>query len=269
MKKFIYSFAIGLLLSVNSCMADTLTVYSNSSGDGDCENATANQSFSTKRGGNGTVCDASFTEDYVNLYTYSSGGNYSTMVRLFFPYDTSAITSSNVVSSATASFSVTLKTTGLGQPDLHISGQNQASNTALAASDFQTAQDTSFGSKAYANITTDGSYVDIPLNSSGISAISKTGYTKLMARNQWDMNNTTTGITWAATTGVLIGIRMSNYTGTSSDPKLVVEHSSAFTPSTIIISDNGQNKLMYSLNTIYIQSKHMIAKLFTTAYAHE
>jgi hypothetical protein len=63
-----------------------------------------------------------------------------------------------------------------------------ASNTALAANDFDDVGSTELSSQVTYPVST-GGYNDFALNASGIAAISKTGVTKFAFRSGHDINN--------------------------------------------------------------------------------
>lgn len=198
-------------------------------------------SFSTIRSGAGNSADDSGIVLRTELRACNTTNQYREFGRSFILFDTSAL-SGETVSAATLSTYYFVKTNGIGSPDIHVAASTPASNTAITTSDKNSVGSTSFGSIAYASITA-SSYNDITLNASGIAAVSTTGVSKFSYQLSWDILNDTTGITWSSDTQSYYLAYSADQTGTSNDPKLVVEHSAApapteepVTPSFLLIS---------------------------------
>jgi len=64
------------------------------------------------------------------------------------------------------------------------------------------------------------------LNATGRGNISKTGWTNLGIRSEWDRSGTFGG-TWVADSSATLHMRFADYTGTDSDPYLSVTYTSA------------------------------------------
>jgi hypothetical protein len=99
----------------------------------------------------------------------------------------------------------------------------QASATALADGDFDAIGTTLLSDTIDITSWVTNNFNAFTLNASGISAISKTGYSLFALREGHDIENEVPG------NGLICGVtsRMANYTGTTSDPKLVIEHAEA------------------------------------------
>ena len=155
---------------------------------------------------------------------YSSGSTYA-LARALFLFDTSSIPDNDSVSSATMSLYVSSVNDGDndGLDYVNIYTTTPASNTALVTGDYD-----QFGTTAQAtaidigNITT-SAYNDWILNSTGLTNISKTGITKFGTREGHDAENSAISVDLRND----ISCNYADTAGTTSDPKLVVEHSNS------------------------------------------
>ncbi len=163
----------------------------------------------------------------LSVYIAFNDPNWTSLARSIFLFDTSALPDDDTISAATLSLYGYNKDDTLSiAPDINIYSSNPASNTALANGDYDSLGSTAFSSViSYANWDTAG-YNDFVLNSSGKSAISKTGISKFGGRNaNYDVANSA-----PSTPGVNGSSKLYCYfaeqTGTDNDPKLVVTHTS-------------------------------------------
>lgn len=130
-------------------------------------------------------------------------------------FDTSGIDDSATISAAALYLKCSVAT--YASTVLNVFQGSQA--TPPVAGDYDAFGDTSFG-KSSGSWTAD-TYKSITLNSSGISAINKTGSTKLFFRDDYDLNDVaTSGSTY-------ITLYMSDQSGTDSDPYLDITTGSA------------------------------------------
>lgn len=198
------------------------------------------ESFATIRAGNGTGAQDLTTENQVTgLRSTGTVNEYQTIHRSVFGFDTSSIPDTDIISAATISVaSAGAHEVGNGNDQVDVvSASGLASPSSLTAADYQNA----FGTTRFATgklisslSSTAGVYNDWALNATGIAAINKTTNTFLGMRGKWDVDNSFTG-TWASNAYTLFYGRYADYTGTASDPKLVVEH--AAPPAAFITSD--------------------------------
>lgn len=191
----------------------TSTFFSNASGDGQV--IANNATWATVRGATTGTAAAGGTNSGSDAPRSILFSAVYYIGRCFLPFDTSAIPDGDTISSATFSlyfnsFSGTESTT------LEVVQTSQASNTALANGDYDNLTFTSGGSISYPTAT--AGYKDITLNATGLSWISKTGYTKLGAITGFDLNN-------SAPTAIRQG--SVDYANGTNAPKLVVEHAAA------------------------------------------
>lgn len=207
----------------------TLTVYPDpnpetNTFDGSIQREGVDETFSTIRGGAGiSWIDSGTSGQFTRLDSTSTSNQYQTLLRSVFLFDTSALTATAIINTATLSLEGTGKQNGLGSPDLHIAGATTVSNTGFNAADFAAVSRTSFSSISYASYSTTA-YNDFSLNASGVANISKVGISKFSAQSNWDINNSFTGI-WVSFEISSLSGKFADSAGTSSDPKLVIDYS--------------------------------------------
>lgn len=167
----------------------------------------------------------------VDICDAEAGGGYR-IFRMVYLFDTSSLTSGATISAAT--FSINYDgVSGAGHNDtgqsLGLVQSSPASNTALASGDIDgfTLHSDTLGASALSvgSYPSAGSYADFSMNATGLSWIAKTGVTKLGCRRSPDYNDTVSHT--LAPSGVTQSHRnwrTADYTGTSSDPKLVVTY---------------------------------------------
>ena len=114
---------------------------------------------------------------------------------------------------------------------------NPGSNSNVANADYEAMRDltTEFSAqKGFGDYERDSStYADFTLNSSGLAAIDKTGVTKLGMRIGFDIDDDAP--TWGLHNRARVTYCTAEETVTGDKrPKLVVTHSSAFTPKAIM-----------------------------------
>ncbi len=162
--------------------------------------------------------------------TTLSSGTY-VLKRSFTLFDTSSITDTDTIDSATYSTYVTNCYNSNNMSNVLVE-TTPASNTALSTADYDAVGSTSFGSYAHPAgfPSSPNTYWNITVNASGLAIISKTGVTKYGIRVSGDINDIApSGGSEKYNQGVIISADTS---GTSTDPKLVVVHTagSSFTP---------------------------------------
>ena len=199
--------------------------------DGSIEivNLTSSGFTATRSATNGTHLNDVNTLSQVNRsgspYTYYRGSNYIEMGRSYWLFNTASIPDTDDISSVVLSLWAFAKSDGINDANsfISITTSSPASNTALALGDYSqigsTRQHETSEDKDITGITT-GAYVSWTFNSTGIGNVSKTGITKLGGREGHDMDNV------APTGGAdsSVNFYMADQTGTTQDPKLVVEH---------------------------------------------
>lgn len=193
----------------------TSTFYPHSS-DGDIY-ATGAGFATVRAAATGTVSNTNATE----LYGFYEGGASDELHRGFFHFDTSAIPDADTISAAT--FALVQTSSFVGTPEGGLVQSSAASDTSLATTDYNDLGSTEGATRL---TITSGATNTWTLNSTGLTWISKTGYTKLGLRLGRDIDNSDPG-----TTPHYFRMYASEQTGTTNDPVLVVTHaSSAVTP---------------------------------------
>lgn len=217
---------------------DTLTVYPSAGTSGTTCDGTvtrippAVEYLSEIRIGDGTSYDT--IHEYGDIVRIVAAefsvqtNKYQMLRRYIFTLDTSSLTAFAQISSAVFSiYGYSGSTTnGLGSTSMDICSSTPNSNNNIQSSDFSQFGVTSFGNIDYDSYSTSG-YNNITLNSSGISNISKTGVSKFGAKLGWDINNSSSGLSWGASKETKFGGFFADYLGTSQDPKLVVTYTLA------------------------------------------
>lgn len=142
--------------------------------------------------------------------------------RSFFPIDTSSLPDSDTIDGAT--FSVYGNSFASASLEMGLVETSQASTSSLSLTDFDQCgainSATEGATRVTANSATD-QYWDWTLNATGLSWINKTGTTKLGLRSAEDLDDAYP----ASDQDKRFNTDYSESGGTSTDPKLVVEHS--------------------------------------------
>lgn len=184
------------------------------------------ETWSTIRGGAGTNVDSgalsgtSYYSPFLNATATTD--QYSLYQIPVFPFDTSSITDTDVISSATFSVVTASEFTGNGDLNINISGGVSTPAIGDYDSTISTYSTTFSTDKTISSFTSDNAtYNDFAFNASGIAGVSKTGTSVFSMRFSIDINNSGTP-TWSSSGQSGIQHRTVNATGTSQDPKLVV-----------------------------------------------
>jgi hypothetical protein len=163
--------------------------------------------------------------DYpVKCYMSATTNKWDEIKRTFLLFDTSALTASATISAATISLKGDGSTTydQEGTAQLGIVATTPASNTSATTADYDQFGTTELATRVDFGSWSTSAYNDLPLNATGIAAISKTGVSKFGARISWDTDNAEP--TWNATKKIntLSWVRPS--ATSSTDPKLVITY---------------------------------------------
>lgn len=193
--------------------------------DGWTHRASVDETFSTIRTSAGSdALDTAVNDELAYLLASGTSNQFARMRRSVYGFATSTI-GSDTISSATLSIYGSNRNTGLGNPNIDIVSATPASASALAASDYNIA---SYGSTLFATGIAAGSwnttgYNDYALNASGLAAINTSGNTFFGTRLSWDVSNSFGGAWGSGLRGGVEGY-WADQSGTTNDPKLVVEH---------------------------------------------
>lgn len=193
----------------------------------------------------GETTTAVTTGSFINASTTSNQWKY--VVRFHSLFDTSAITDTDTIDSATYSIWVINKMTNTSV-SYNVTATNPAATNALVASDHQTVSNTKFATDILTSNITNGQYTDWTFNSSGLAAINKTGISKFAFRVSEEISGSMP--TWAS--GIQYGVNgfyTADQVGTTSDPKLVVMHSAPAGPANLKSYNTNLKANIKSINT--------------------
>jgi len=193
--------------------------------DGLAARTTVNEAWATIRVGAGSYSEDLEGANRELAYTQASAttDQYQKLYRSFFLFDTSALTTGAIISSAIISFYVgATPDNALGSNGaIAIVNTTPGSNTAIQNNDY----DSNTGTTQQAtniNIASISSpaYNDFTLNATGLGNVNKTGITKFGGKLEKDRANTAPTWASAAAEGVVC-----NYADSASNkPKLVVTY---------------------------------------------
>jgi hypothetical protein len=162
---------------------------------------------------------------YSRLQAGTTTDKWQYLRRSFVSLDTSGIGAGQTVTAATFKFRVESASNAFASaPSFHLVAATPATANDLADADFDQRGSTSFGSVAWADVKTDGSYTAITLNAAGLAAIAMQGVTKFALLTSWDFDNTSP--TWGSGLGMTVYAYGTDQ-GTSYRPYLEVTYSAS------------------------------------------
>lgn len=243
-------------------MASPVTIYS-AAGDGIIRNAATGStqgSWTTLIGAStGTVVDATTATQVMVMAdngSFSDGKQYCD--RQFYAFDTSTtnIPSGAVILSAKLGVYLTTITSTAGG-SVNVFSASQASTSTLALGDFGSVGSTAYATAINFSALTLNAYNEWTLNATGLAALNTGGYTKLCLRSSFDSGGT------VPTSGQRSEIdgRNSEFTGTSSDPYLIVTYAFAKTFTADMVVNPPRNVASFTADMDI--SSNRTAKTFT------
>lgn len=198
----------------------------NSPVDGFTSRGGVDEDWATLRGGAGNAADVTGTQFLVQGLSASTTSNqYSQINRGHFLFDTSVIGAGATIDTAVISLWSNSKLNQLSggasanSACVIVQSTCAATNT-LANSDYGQTGSTDFGQSVAQSSITDSAYNDITLNASGEANIDVAGISKFATRSLWDLNNTTTGLTWSSEGVQGWFAATADTADTTNDPKL-------------------------------------------------
>lgn len=224
---------VGSKISIGKIGNTTSTFYSQASPATTAMNAylkysnAAGESWATITGQTDatTVSDSAAAANAAYTYSDETTNEWEDLFRGMFLFDTSALPDSDNISSATFSLFGNGSKWDSSNLAISIVASSPASNTSVAAADFNNFNSTKFASDLDITSWNTAAYNDFALNASGIAAISKTGITKFGTRLDADVSGVAPS--WSSNVEDGVACYFANQTGTTNDPKLVVVHSAA------------------------------------------
>ena len=207
----------------------TSTIYPEAGGGGG--NTTCDGRAQSPRSNWDTAHDATdadsvqtaLSQDVIAM-AYHRGSSVYDIYRDYFSFDTSVI-GTDTVDSAVYSFYENTSSQAISNADsssLELVESTQANANDVVVGDYSKTGVTSYSSLALASVNTN-QYNAMTLNGAGESFINKTGVTMFAMRNSRDMDDL------APTGRNSVFAFFADETGTTLDPKLVVEHSESVT----------------------------------------
>lgn len=159
------------------------------------------------------------TTHETGAYVHAPGGDWGYKIkRGFLVWNTSSLPDGCTILSAKIRLYCGVLTDNIsGDPDIVVTGNNQASNTAIVDEDYDQLNTSNHGDKALSTMSA-GAWNEITLDASGRNAISKTGYTKFGLRNSRDLNDNPPGLNSGEENFICDG------KGNNHPPELVVEY---------------------------------------------
>ncbi len=216
-----YSFGFSTLTAYPDAHTETATV------DGRVVQSGAAVDFTTLVAGAGDGARDDFdNENAISILSSSTATKWNHIIRSIFLFDTSIIGSGATINSATFSLYGSGKADGIAiTPNINIYTSAPASNAAIVAGDFDSLGSTAQCDTAitYAGYST-SAYNDFLFNATGRGNVSKTSISKFGARNaNYDVANSAP--TWGFDNQSRLNGWFADSSGTSTDPKLVVDYS--------------------------------------------
>jgi len=196
---------------------------------------TTQAAWGTIRGAAGDQADDSNALLKVNIKTaFNSSPDYETMRRGVVLFDTSGIDDSDTKDSATCELVVNSKSATLSADSVSMCTSAPASNTAIVAGDYDSHGTTKQSNDlTISGITADNTtYNAWTLDSTGLGNIDLAGVSKFGFRMLSDLSDAEP--TYGNDDINEIQPRTADQAGTSKDPKLVIVHTSPFTPKVIM-----------------------------------
>jgi len=194
-------------------------------------------SWATLRAGAGTNAsdsDATITsgtgDGSVSIRCDTVSDNWARLERAIVLFDTSGIDDGDTLDSAALSVYGTFKNDDLSSsPTLNVYTSAPASNTALVAGDFDSLGSTDLSTSITYASYSDSGYNDFTLNATGESSVDFTGISKFGLREAaHDAANSSPSHPGSTQTSTF-SFRGAEQTGTTNDPKLVIEHTTPVT----------------------------------------
>lgn len=217
----------------------TDTFFSDTGGTGTLE-MTGNANYTTGHDQANADVVATATNDAGGTQNEIFGGNYLIM-RMAMPFNTSSLPDSDTIDSATLSvFPQGTTRSGDGSSATIVSYTGGTNSIAASAYNKTNYGVTSGGATLLSSMSS-GAYRDITLNATGLSYISKTGYTAIALRDSGDISST-------VPSGINARLNLMNANDTNP-PKLVIVHTAASGPANLKSYNTNLKANIKSINT--------------------
>lgn len=194
----------------------------------------ASEIFSTIQSGSGTVnATTGGSSRHASLLASTTTDEYTLLIRGGLGFDTSSIASDSIDSAKVSLFMKNI-VTALGDTDVDLVDFDPADSANYADGDHGNFTTTIWATSLVLSTITDEQYNDWTFNATGEAGIDKSGITDIGFRLDWDTDNSFGG-TWASSGDSGIFADTADVAGTSTDPKMTVEHSVGGNPRRVII----------------------------------
>lgn len=183
--------------------------------------------WSTSHDDNGTNATADNTATSFQIRADSGAGNYR-LRRAIATFNTASIGAGDTVDSAVISWWASREGSDTGA-SMGIVQSSPASNGTIVAGDFDAFtvhQDTVSDSKTVQSLSTTAQYYDFTFTPAWVT---KAGITRTGVRHSLDYNETVAHASPPGGTPIRFNLFFSDQSGTTQDPKLVVEHTTPVT----------------------------------------
>jgi len=200
----------------------------NSPVDGYAYRQVSATSWAGIRDGNGTHNSTTVANNNVVwVRTAAASPNFLGLLRSFYAFDTSAIDTDEISSATLSIYGTSVEQTLTGQAVSLVAGTLANTNN-IVNSDYQgtVGNVTKFASDINVASWNTSGFNNFALNASGIAHINKTGVSIFSGRHKADVEDVAPTHPGAQRDSIANGY-FADQTGTSNDPKLVVEHSAA------------------------------------------
>jgi PKD repeat protein len=228
---------VAIVMLVGTVSADTLIVYPSGTEDGMLNRyVSAGNTFYAIRNGVGVNVDNTTISSTFPITARSSGSTYTYLTREYFEFNTSPLPDSATISSGIISIYTTTGTNGnrLGEPTYSFTMFTPATNGTAVAADYNT-----FGSTRITNnISWASQNIRRNWTITNLNVISTTGYTNTMLRMSWDIDNSTTGLTWSASNQTNFPVRFSEQSNIIYRPYIYITYTAP--PLTSFTSNNTE-----------------------------
>ena len=214
---------VAVALLVGTVSADTLILYIDANAQDGYLSETSDNSWQTMRDDAGDGVTTTSSSIYSPaLYSTTTNDVYGEFRRAFFIFNTSKLDDTVVIDSTVFSVYIINKGNNLGDINIALTPFSPASNTTVAAGDYDSFSNTRITDYInYGSIAT-GVYNNFTITN--LSWIDKTGFLRFMLRDQWDIGNNTTGLTWTSGTTKYSGVRIRDTSYLSTTPFLTITY---------------------------------------------
>ena len=195
--------------------------------------------WTTFSNGAGTTAGTGDSQDDLEITKAKSStttNQWLLIYRGIMLFNTSSIGSDSVDSGAISFYGSSKNGQLATDLDINVYQSAPASNTAVVGGDFDSLSETDFSSLiTLANWSTSG-YNDFALNANGLANVTTDGVSKYGTRDPTFDIADSQPTTWAGDKVSTMGAHLAEHSGTSQDPKLVIVHTTTFTPQVIMIT---------------------------------